>query len=405
MDYLIYESAITSVATDIKKNSNIVEFITVLQEADVKNRNGRIYPKPVIDAAIHSPIVQDNLRKKCLFGEAGHPFSQDMARQTTIDLRNIAFRVNELWWEGNLLKGRCETTNTALGRDMAGLIESGCKLSFSMRGQGNVVRDPARNALVVQSPLALICWDWVWVPSHEPAYIDSICEETKTSMFNRTGMTMSLNESLNLYENGSMTAINPEEKVTKVVVDYVTPYGFNFKSLNETYVYDKNDKVNEINNNFVLLENDNQIKKVTTEDYLLKSIRNAITECCANIAPTDNFAMNVTKDLNKDDSATPEVGNINILGTITTGSDVNPAVDDGYENPVEKSVKDTIPEAKNVSASVEALKEEFHKIYHLIAEETRLSESADILKTGLKYTDFMSPACADLFRELAKEDK
>ena len=39
----------------------------------------------------------------------------------TIDLRNVAFIIKEIWWEGDLLKGRCETANTAVGRDMKGL--------------------------------------------------------------------------------------------------------------------------------------------------------------------------------------------------------------------------------------------------------------------------------------------
>ena len=161
MNYLIYESAVMNNITEVKKLNGVIEFVTVLQEADAKNRNGRIYPKVVIDAALKSPLINEKLRTKSLVGEAGHPFSQDISRQTNVDLRNAAFRINEMWWKDNLLMGRCETLNTALGRDMAGLIEQGFVPSFSMRGQGNVVRDASRDALVVQSPLAIITWDWV----------------------------------------------------------------------------------------------------------------------------------------------------------------------------------------------------------------------------------------------------
>ena len=129
--FIIYESALTSSINGIKSQDNdTVEFIATLQEANVKNRNGRIYPKEVIDAALKGPIVQEKLRTKTLFGEVGHPYSQELSRQANVDMRNASFRIEEFWWEGNFLKGKCKTLPTSLGKDMAALLKEGCELFF-----------------------------------------------------------------------------------------------------------------------------------------------------------------------------------------------------------------------------------------------------------------------------------
>ena len=448
--YLIYESAITTPIECPKRNGNIVEFIAVLQEADKKNRNGRIYPKSVIDAALHSPLVQEHLRHKTLIGECGHPYSSELARQTNVDMRNAAFRVDEFWWEGNLLKGRCRTLDTAVGRDMAGMIMDGCELSFSMRGQGNVIRDASRDALVVQPPLMLICWDWVWTPSHDAAYMEKICEETQESLFGRMS-SMSLVESMELYENGCLTEIGEPKKEEKPFIDYYVSYGRTFKTLNETYKYSPNDQVKEINDKFVILENDESIMKVAKNDYLLKSMRNAVTESCAGIAALD--CPRSTEKLEVKDLSAPEVNSAEVLKTVTSGSDIKPTEE--YENPVEHVVRQELgDEAKNVSELKEEetsidevegvklpkgteemkadegespkiksddivetkdsakdvkghsnseLKEEFEKYYTLIAEETGLTEALDIIKLGTKYADYMSEECANVFKYLASK--
>lgn len=430
--YIIYEEAMTPEITDVKRSAKGVEFITVLQEADVKNRNGRIYPKSVVDHALQSPLVQEHLRKKDFIGECGHPFSQDIARQTQIDLNNACFRINEFWWEDNILKGRCETLNNAKGRDMAALIEQGMKVSFSMRGQGNVVRDPARDALVVQEPLMLICYDWVALPSHQCAYLEKICEETKVAMFKEN--VMSLNECYSLYENGALIEMASAKTVEKPTKDYYTSYSRKLKTLNEKYFYDPRDKVVEMNNNYVLLEGADCFKKVAKDDYLLKSMRNEFSESCAGIAPCD-ITMNCTTDTDGDNN--PEMSSedteyknpmeaevTNRLGKSAKNVSAGTSIDevDGVELPegiLERKPKeenididnddviDTVDSAEDVvveEAYQEALKEEFYNTCTLISEETGLTDINDIIAYGLDYSDYMSEDCALMFKELSKED-
>lgn len=287
MKCIILESATNSEVTEVKPlgDGHGIEFTAVLQKADYKNRNGRIYPHDVLDEGIHSPIVQEKLKTKTLYGEAGHPLSTDVRRTTTIDLRNVAFIIEEMWWDGDLLKAKCKTASTAAGRDMAGLIQDGSVLSFSLRAQGNVMKDPNRDALVVQKPLAIIGWDWVWLPSNQDAYmttdaVSGISEETQQMMYNYNGYSsrkMALDESMKLYEDGTMINMSKKEDEKKII-DYSTTYSKQLKPLEEMYVYDKNDVVKEMNDRYVILENGSVTKKVATKDYITKSLHGALKE-------------------------------------------------------------------------------------------------------------------------------
>lgn len=96
-NFLIQESAISVQPEVSRTNKDTVEFIAVMQEADRPNRNGRIYYKSVLESALASPYVQERLRTRSFFGEAGHPSDNSVQRQMTIDQRNIAFIVEEFW--------------------------------------------------------------------------------------------------------------------------------------------------------------------------------------------------------------------------------------------------------------------------------------------------------------------
>lgn len=301
MDYIIYESAFQSPVENVQNLNSVVEFETVLQEANHKNRNGRIYPKEIIEAGLQSPIIQEKLRTHSWMFEAGHPFSTDMSRQTTIDMRNIAGLIEEVWWDGDLLKARCKTADTAIGRDMAGLIREGCQVSFSLRAQGNVARDSIRDALVVQSPLMIITYDWVFLPSHDKAYMEKICEETiqamaDVSQYSKTNLTVSaaLNEACNLYESGQM--FKSQEVAKKKYIDYTKDYSSNFSAVNETYKFDKNDYVTKIEKGYVILENASTVKKVNKQEYLSEAIRCKIKESVGDVAPVFSNALSAKNE-------------------------------------------------------------------------------------------------------------
>jgi len=269
-NFLITEAAMSVAPTISKKNPNTIEFIAVLQEADKPNRNGRMYPKAVLEQALQAPYVQERLRTKSMFSEAGHPSDTSVQRQMTIDQRNIACIIKEFWWEGNLLKAKIETANTAIGRDMMGLIEQGSRVAFSLRAQGNVHRDERLGLTIVEAPIQIATYDWVVNPSHDKAFLEAICEETRFSFFGKKGLQLALTESLQLFENGNVIPLN--EIIERKVIDYAKNYGKKIKALSEAYIYDVKDKLS-VDGHFAILENETTTKKVMLEDYLLKDLR------------------------------------------------------------------------------------------------------------------------------------
>lgn len=277
--FIINESALSSNPAIHKKHENSVEFITILQEAEKQNRNGRIYHKEVLEQALKSPYIQERLRTNSWFGEAGHPEDSSVQRQMTVDLKNIAFIIKEFWWEGNLLKARCETANTAVGRDMMGLIEQGVKVAFSLRAQGNVHQDPVTGKTIVESPIQIVCYDWVGVPSHDSAFLQSVCEETRSAMLygNRfPNKQIALVESANIFENGEL--FDMDKKPEMITEDYTKKYTMNLKKRNDMYMPEAGDVVSSMNltETVVANHNTNKIKKVLTEDYIVKDIRKSL---------------------------------------------------------------------------------------------------------------------------------
>lgn len=276
-NYILNEAAFTTPVSISAKKTDSVEFVTTLQEADAPNRNGRVYPKKVLEQALQSPYVQERIKTNSFIGEANHPLDTSVQRQMSIDLRNAAFIIKEFWWEGNLLKARCETANTSVGHDMKGLIEQGVQVAFSLRAQGNVHTNPVSGLVEVESPLQICTYDWVLCPSHSKAFMEKICEATSYAMFgvakNRLESRI-LCESEDLFMNGTM--INPAEATPVDELDYTKNYTNKFKHSSEMYVPEEEDEVLSMDTGVTYVKNENTIKKVLTEDFLVKDFRRRI---------------------------------------------------------------------------------------------------------------------------------
>lgn len=149
-----------------------VKFKTVLQEFNVMNRNRRIYESLCMDNSLHAPHVQELMRKKSWFGEAGHPHSNDVARILTIDPKLISHRVNNININGNILKGEVETLdNGAYGTQMTRQIIQGMEPAFSLRALASLIKNRDGSTLV-KSKCHVVSYDWVVLPSHVKAYRD-----------------------------------------------------------------------------------------------------------------------------------------------------------------------------------------------------------------------------------------
>jgi|GEM_PF-2538964 len=180
--FIITESAYSAKPKIVSDKADVTVVETILQEAEADNRNKRRYDRGGLFGALKTPQIQEKLKRKTFYGEAGHPLASDdhdadLRRQTYIDQTRISHIITDLKFEGNLVKGMVESANTACGKDFQGLIRQGSEVSFSMRGIGGAAKRRG-DITLIEGPLMIICYDWVVFPSHANAYMEKIIQES-----------------------------------------------------------------------------------------------------------------------------------------------------------------------------------------------------------------------------------
>lgn len=180
--YIICESDISPQITNLtnKKSSNgklIAEGI--LQTAEEKNRNGRVYTKAELFPQLTAPRTLELLNAGYLRSELGHPLSKDLERQSMIDDTKTCARFLKLWTEGDNIWGQFTGTNNAYGEAFDLDLRDGCKPAWSLRALGSVVK--TNRGMEVRN-IRLITWDQVIYPSHPGAYTQRIVSEQMSIM-------------------------------------------------------------------------------------------------------------------------------------------------------------------------------------------------------------------------------
>jgi len=132
-----------------------------LQEAEVQNGNGRVYPRKILEREMknYMMLVKDNRA----LGELDHP------DDSIINLKNASHMVTECWWDGNDVMGKVKVLNTPSGKILQQLVSDGVKLGISSRALGSVNESDGKT--MVQEDLQLICFDFVSEPSTPNAYM------------------------------------------------------------------------------------------------------------------------------------------------------------------------------------------------------------------------------------------
>ena len=133
-----------------------------LQEAEVKNGNGRVYPKDVLKQQIEK-YAAGPIASNTAMGELDHPES------SIVNLNNVSHNIMRVWWEGNNVMGELMLLNTPSGKIAQELISAGIPLGISSRGMGSVRQ--IGETVEVQDDFELLCWDLVSVPSTPNAYM------------------------------------------------------------------------------------------------------------------------------------------------------------------------------------------------------------------------------------------
>lgn len=142
----------------------------VFAEQEQKNRNGRIYPKQIMEREINR-YIQERVVTGRAMGELNHP------KYRQVNPERVCHRIVEIKQEGNDYIGRSLVTDSnpnGLGRVVSGLLEDGCKLGVSTRGTGSLkLREGVG---IVQSDYRMGCVDVVTDPSANKAFINGILE-------------------------------------------------------------------------------------------------------------------------------------------------------------------------------------------------------------------------------------
>jgi hypothetical protein len=132
-----------------------------LQEADVQNGNGRVYPMTIMEREVkkYAQLVED----RRALGELDHPDS------SIINLVNVSHMVTEVWMDGPQVMGKIKVLETPSGQILKALVESGVKTGISSRGMGSVTERMGKT--IVEDDFQLICFDIVSEPSTPNAFM------------------------------------------------------------------------------------------------------------------------------------------------------------------------------------------------------------------------------------------
>jgi hypothetical protein len=148
-----------------------------LQEAEVKNGNGRVYPMAILRKQV-DVYVKGPVSTRTATGELDHPES------SIINLNNVSHLITKVWWDGNDVMGELELLNTPSGKIAQEIVLAGIPLGISSRGMGSVKQ--LGETVEVQDDFELLCWDLVSVPSTPGAYM-SLAEGKQFKGIDATG--------------------------------------------------------------------------------------------------------------------------------------------------------------------------------------------------------------------------
>ena len=173
VDYLPFEISREAINESISENDGRLIVKGVLQRANAKNQNGRIYPKDTLhrEAKKYSQV---QVKERRALGELDHPDS------SVVNLNNVSHNVISMDWEGDDLIGKVEVLSTPSGNILKELFKSGIKLGISSRGLGSVEElgegDDGAPTVKVQPDFELIAFDFVSNPSTHGAFLHPVNE-------------------------------------------------------------------------------------------------------------------------------------------------------------------------------------------------------------------------------------
>tara|TARA_X000000368_G_C22875618_1_gene642909 strand:+ start:95 stop:742 length:648 start_codon:yes stop_codon:yes gene_type:complete len=181
-----FNETISPVITESKNGKKEYFIEGVFMQSDIKNRNGRVYPKAIMEKEVNR-YKKEFVEKDRAFGELGHP------EGPTINLDKVSHLIQSLELEGKNYVGKAKVLSTPNGEIVKALINDGAKLGVSSRGLGSL--EQKGNAQYVKDDFQLAtAGDIVADPSAPEAFVEGIMEGVEW-----------------VYQNGILTQLQVED--------------------------------------------------------------------------------------------------------------------------------------------------------------------------------------------------
>ncbi len=168
VDYIPFEVSPQQINESMNKNGGRLVVKGVLQRANAKNQNGRVYPRDTLVREAKK-YAQVQIKERRALGELDHPDS------SVVNLNNVSHNVLDMAWQGDDLVGTVEVLGTPAGNILKELFKAGIKLGISSRGLGSVEEisegEDGEPTVKVQPDFELIAFDFVSNPSTHGAFL------------------------------------------------------------------------------------------------------------------------------------------------------------------------------------------------------------------------------------------
>ena len=140
----------------------------IFMQADIKNRNGRVYPMEVLNKEVRR-YNKEYINEKRAFGELGHPDGP------TVNLERASHMITKLYPDGKNFIGEAKIMSTPMGEIVKTLMDEGAKFGVSSRGMGSLDQKNGANYVRDDFYLATAA-DIVADPSAPNAFVEGIME-------------------------------------------------------------------------------------------------------------------------------------------------------------------------------------------------------------------------------------
>lgn len=194
---------LTEESKDPKKPNVFIE--GVFLQSDLKNKNGRIYPKEIMQREVNR-YVEENVKTKRAYGELGHP------EGPTVNLDRVSHMIVSLKEDGSNYIGKAKVMDTPMGRIVKELISEGAQLGVSSRGLGSLKERGGINEVQDDFMLATAA-DIVADPSAPDAFVQGIMEGKEWVFVNGRWTEQDIEQSQSIINRASSEELEEQKMV------------------------------------------------------------------------------------------------------------------------------------------------------------------------------------------------